>query len=75
MAICCNSIIILLIVIIGQCISLCNVKDVYHNMFEGYSSITSKKRTTSEQRTNGPSPKCPLFGGFTVQLYSIVEDS
>ena len=27
---------------------------------------TSKKRTTSLQGTNGPSPKCPLFGGFTV---------
>ena len=27
---------------------------------------SSEKRTTSLQGTNGPSPKCPLFGGFTV---------
>ena len=27
---------------------------------------TSEKRTTSLERTNGPSPMCPLFGGFTV---------
>ena len=27
---------------------------------------TSEKRTTSLQGTNGPSPMCPLFGGFTV---------
>ena len=30
----------------------------------------SEKRTTSLQGTNGPSPKCPLFGGFTVYMYS-----
>ena len=27
---------------------------------------TSEKRITSLQGTNGPSPMCPLFGGFTV---------
>ena len=27
---------------------------------------TSEKRTTSLQGTTGPSPMCPLFGGFTV---------
>ena len=27
---------------------------------------TSEKRTSSLQGTNGPSPMCPLFGGFTV---------
>ena len=33
---------------------------------------TSKKRTTSLQGTNGPSPKCPLFGGFTVCVQPLV---
>ena len=29
----------------------------------------SEKRTTSLQVTNGPSPMCPLFGGFTVYVF------
>ena len=28
----------------------------------------SERRTTSLQGTNGPSPMCPLFGGFTLNL-------
>ena len=31
------------------------------------SFLTSEKRTTSQRRTKWPVPKCPLFGGSTVE--------
>ena len=37
-------------------------------MFKKFPKKTSEKRTTSLQGTSGPSPMCPLLGGFTVCL-------
>ena len=32
---------------------------------------TCKKRTTSEESTKDPFPKCLLFGGLTVYIYMV----
>ena len=38
-------------------------------VFKDFSIGLKEKRTTFVQGTNGLSPMCPLFGGFTVKYF------